>query len=451
MANVITNIFKVPDLRKKVFFTCFILVVYRIGAHIPIPGINVEALQAFFEQASKGAAGGLLNFFDLFAGGALKRFTVFALGIMPYISASIIIQLLTVVVPTLERLSKEGPEGRKKINKFTKYLTMVLCGFQSFAIALWLKSIQEIPGKGRIVDSESGIGFFIVAIITITTGTMILMWLGEIITERGIGNGISLIIFSGIVVRLPNAIAETSSRIVSREDPITGVILIVMFLVIIAAAILLTLGRRNIPIQYGKRQVGGRAVQSNAQVLPMPLNAGSVIPIIFAVAIMQFPSQIANMISRGDASSFVTKLSTWLAPGQYPYMLTYVFLIIFFCYFYAGIVFNPDEVAENLKKYQGFVPGIRPGKSTAEYLAKVLNRITLFGALFLSFIALAPDIMLRMFPNDIPQSMAYMFGGTSLLIVVGVALDTLKQIESQLLMRHYDGFFKHGKMKSSRR
>lgn len=446
MANVITNIFKVPDLRKKVLFTFFVLVIYRIGAHIPIPGINVEALQTFFEESTKGAAGGIFNFLDLFAGGALKRFTVFALGIMPYISASIIFQLLTVVIPQFEAMSKEGPEGRKKINKYTKYLTVVLCSFQSFGIAYWLKSIKSIPGKGSIVPNAD-IGFFIVAIITITTGTMILMWLGEIITEKGIGNGISLIIFSGIVVRLPAAIYETSNKIITKDEPIMAVVLIIAFLGVIAASILLTLGRRNIPIQYGKRQIGSRSTQANAQNLPIPINTSNVIPIIFAMAIMSFPNQIQNMISGGNAGSTMARISRWLSPGQYPYMAMTFLLIMFFCFFYATIVFNPDEVSNNLKKYQGFIPGIRPGSSTAEYLMKVLNRITLSGSMFLALIAITPDIVMRLWKDVIPQSMAYMFGGTSLLIVVGVALDTLKQVESQLLMRHYDGFFKHGKMK----
>ncbi len=442
--NVITNIFKVVELRKKILFTLLILVIYRIGAHIPIPGINIDALESFFSQASKGAGGGLLDFFDLFAGGAFKRFTVFALGIMPYISASIIFQLLTVVVPQVEKIAKEGPEGRKKISKYTKYLTVFLCIFQSSGIAAWLKSIPFVQGKGYIIDPNASITFYIIAVITITTGTLVLMWLGEIITERGIGNGISLIIFSGIVVGLPSATYDTIRRIVSKSEPIVGVILLIVFASVTAVSILLTLGRRNVPLQYGKRQ-STTNFQGGAQHLPVPINAGNVIPIIFGVAIMQFPTQISNMLGVETSSTFA-KILYWISPGQIPYMIIYAMLILFFSFFYAAIVFNPVEVSENLKKYQGFIPGIRPGSSTSEYLAALLNRVTLVGSLILAFIAIAPDIILKMWPEEVSPNMAYLFGGTSLLIVVGVALDTLKQIESQLMMRYYDGFFKKGKI-----
>lgn len=411
MANVIVNIFSSKDIRKKILFTFFILIIYRIGAHIPIPGINVEALETFFAETSKSAAGGFLNFFDLFAGGAFKRFTVFSLGIMPYISASIIFQLLTIVIPTFHAMSKEGPDGRKKIQKYTKYLTVVLCLVQSLAISGWLKSVQA-GAKGSIVSPDSGIGFYILSAISITTGTMILMWLGEQITEKGIGNGISLIIFAGIVVRLPNAIYATSGKIVSRSEPIIGIILMLIFLGVIAASILLTLGRRNIPIQYGKRQISGRSVSQSSQYLPIPINAGGVIPIIFAVAIMQFPNQITNLM-KFEHTATLAKIQFWLSPGQIPYILIYSLLILFFCYFYASIVFNPDDVSENLKKYQGFIPGLRPGSSTSEYLFHVLNRITLSGAIFLAFIAAAPDLILRMWPEEVAPEMAYMFGGTS--------------------------------------
>lgn len=449
MFTVIGNIFRIPELRKKILFTLFILVVYRIGAHIPIPGINIDALQAFFEQASKGATGGLLNFFDLFAGGALKRFTIFALGIMPYISSSIILQLLTIVIPSLEKLSKEGPEGRKKIQKYTKYLTVVLCLLQSFGIVMWMRSIQEIPRKGSVVPADAGIGFFIIAIMTITTGTMILLWLGEMITEFGIGNGVSLIIFAGIVVRLPAVTVDTLKRIIGRSDPIIGVILVIVFLGVVAASILLTLGRRNIPVQYGKRMVGQKLVQGSSQSIPLPINAGNVIPIIFASSILLFPAQITNMLQLQKYPA-LARLEYWLSPGQIPYMVVYSGLIIFFCFFYAAIQYNPKEIAENLKKYQGFIPGIRPGNTTSEYIMYVLNRITLSGSLFLAFIAIVPDIVLQMWPEEVSTEMAFMFGGTSLLIIVGVALDTLKQIESQLLMRHYDGFFKKVRLKGRR-
>ncbi|MGL4368927.1 MAG: preprotein translocase subunit SecY [Spirochaetota bacterium] len=316
--------------------------------------------------------------------------------------------------------------------------------------ASFMKSIQEIPGKGKIVPDDIGIGFYVLAVVTITTGTMVLMWLGEMITERGIGNGISLIIFAGIVVRLPGAIYKTGERIISKGEPIMGIVLLAMFLFIVAAAILLTLGRRNIPIQYGKRQVGGRTVQSAAQTLPIPINAGNVIPIIFASSIIMFPTQIVNMLTV-DKSSFFAKMEFWLAPGRTPYIIIYVLLVIFFCFFYATIVFNPHDVSENLKRYQGFIPGLRPGQNTEDYLLRVLNRITLFGSLFLAFIAVTPDIAMNLWPEEISSDIAYnLFGGTSLLIIVGVALDTLKQIESQLLMRHYDGFFKDVRLKSRR-
>lgn len=445
--NVISNIFKIPDLRKKIFFTMFILVIYRIGAHIPIPGINIDALEAFFEQTTQSAAGGLLSYFDMFAGGAFKRVTLFALGVMPYISASIILQILTVVVPTLERMQKEGGEGRKKIQKYTKYLTVVLCVIQAFSIVAWLKSVPEIAGKGRIVPDDS-IAFYFLAVTAITTGTMVLMWLGEQITERGIGNGISLIIFAGIVVRLPQSIVQTGHRMWIKGEPVMIIVLIATFLFVVAASILLTLGRRNIPIQYGKRQVGGRAVQGVAQNLPLPINPGGVIPIIFASSILMFPTQIMNML-QAQSNPIVAKVEYFLTPGRLSYVLVYVLMVMFFCFFYASIVFNPHDVAENLKRNQGFIPGLRPGQNTQDFLLKTLNRVTLFGALFLAFIAIFPDLSMMLWPEDVTADIAHnLLGGTSLLILVGVALDTLKQIESQLLMRHYDGFFKGMKIRS---
>lgn len=448
MSNVVVNIFKIPELRKKVLFTLFILVIYRVGAHIPIPGINGEALMEYFQRAAQGAAGGrgFVDFFDLFAGGALKRFTIFALGIMPYISASIIMQLLTVVIPALERISKEGPEGSKKINQYTRYGTVLLCAAQAYGLTIWMKSMP------RVVPSDAGFGFTITAVFTITTGTMVLMWLGDMITERGIGNGISLIIFGGIVVRVPAAIAQTATSI---EEPILFIILIFIFILVVAASILLTLGTRKIPVQYGKRIVGRRMVQMTSQSIPLRVNAAGVIPIIFASSVILFPSQIGSIISNifsggeGGGYQFFIYLQTWLQPGHVVYMVLYGLLIVFFCYFYTAIQFNPVDIAENLKKYGGFIPGIRPGKNTSDHIMRILNRITLPGSIFLALIAIVPDVIIRMWPNVSPE-LAYLFGGTSLLIIVGVALDTLKQIESQLLMRHYDGFFKKGRMKSRR-
>jgi preprotein translocase subunit SecY len=424
-----------------------ILVVYRIGAHIPIPGINVDALKSYFEQAAKTGTSGLLDFFDLFAGGALRRFTIFALGIMPYISSSIIMQLLTVVIPALERLSKEGPEGYKKINQYTRYGTVLLCSIQAIGLTFWMKSM--VSPKGAVVPVDSGIGFIILTVVAITTGTLILMWLGEMITERGIGNGISLIIFAGIVVRAPSAVMQTADRIVERGNPILGIILIAIFGGIIAASILLTLGIRRIPVQYGKRVVGRRMVQMKSQSIPLRVNAAGVIPIIFASSVVLFPTQIANMLGVTKYAIF-TKIQYWLAPGHPFHMLFYGVLIIFFCYFYTAIQFNPVDIAENLKKYGGFIPGIRPGQKTSDYIMKILNRVTLSGSIFLAFIAIFPDFIMSLWPEDVPAEMAYLFGGTSLLIMVGVALDTLRQIESQLLMRHYSGFIKKGRIKSRR-
>lgn len=447
MANAVVNIFKVPELRKRIFFTLIILIIYRIGAHIPIPGINVEALKAYFEQAAKSSAGGLLNFADLFVGGALKRFTIFALGIMPYISASIILQLLTVVIPSLERLSKEGPEGHKKITQYTRYGTVFLCAAQSFGLTFWMKSM--VSTKGSVVAKDAGLGFVIVTVVAITTGTMVLMWLGEIITERGIGNGISLIIFAGIVVRVPAAMLETLTRIVDRGNPILGIVLLCIFILVIGASIMLTLGVRKIPVQYGKRVVGRRMVQMKSQAIPLRVNAAGVIPIIFASSVVLFPAQLGNIFGVNKYAIF-TKIQYWLAPGQPFHMLFYGLLIVFFCYFYTAIQFNPVDIADNLKKYGGFIPGIRPGQKTSDFIMRILNRVTLSGSIFLAIIAIVPDFIMSLWPEDVPPEMAYLFGGTSLLIIVGVALDTLRQIESQLLMRHYDGFIKKVRIRSRR-
>ncbi len=447
MANVVVNIFKVPELRKRILFTLIILVIYRIGTHIPIPGINIDALKAYFDQAAKSGGGGFLNFFDLFAGGALKRFTIFALGIMPYISASIIMQLLNVVIPALERLSKEGPEGHKKINQYTRYGTVLLCALQSLGLTFWMKSM--VSPKGAVVPKDAGVMFVIIAVVAITTGTLILMWLGELITEKGIGNGISLIIFAGIVVRVPSAFMDTVNRIVERGNPILLIILIVLFCSVVAASILLTLGTRKIPVQYGKRVVGRRMVQMKSQSIPLRVNAAGVIPIIFASSVVLLPSQIGSMLGVTKYAIF-NRIQYWLSPGQISYMFFYGLLIVFFCYFYVAIQFNPVDIADNLKKYGGFIPGIRPGQKTSDFIMKLLNRVTLSGSIFLAIIAIIPDFVLRIWPEDVSPTMAYLFGGTSLLIIVGVALDTLRQIESQLLMRHYDGFIKKGRIKSRR-
>jgi preprotein translocase subunit SecY len=445
MSNVVVNIFKIPDLRRRVLFTLSILILYRIGAHIPVPGINVEALKVYFDEAQST---GVLDFFDLFAGGALKRFTLFALGIMPYISASIIIDLFKVVFPPLERLSKEGAEGHKKIAQYTRYGTVFLCVIQSLPIIFWMKSMKTRGGLS-VVPDDAGIAFVIVSMIAITTGTMVLVWLGEMITERGIGNGVSLIIMAGIVVRSPQAVVATMKKIGDTGEPIVGIILIGLFLLGIGASILLTLGTRRIPVQYGKKMAGRSMMQKSSQYIPLRVNAAGVIPIIFASALILFPSQMVGLMG-GSTNMILNKVQFWLSPGQIPYMVIYCGLIIFFCYFYTSIRFNPVEIADNLKKYGGFVPGIRPGQNTSDYIMYILNRITLSASNFLALIAIVPDFIIRIWPEQVEPSMAYLFGGTSLLIIVGVALDTLKQIESQLLMRHYDGFLKNSRIKGRR-
>ena len=442
MSNVIVNIFKISDLRKRIIFTLAVLVVYRIGAHIPIPGINVDALKQYFMQAQTS---GLLDFFDLFSGGAFKRFTIFALGIMPYISASIILDLLKVVFPALERLAKEGHEGQKKISQYTRYLAVFLCAAQAFGLTIWMKSAMRTASGGSVVPEDSGFGFVIIAVVAITTGTMVLVWMGDIITEKGIGNGISLIIMAGIVVRAPQAITATMKKIGDSGEPIIGIILIGLFFIVVAASILLTLGQRRIPVQYGKKQTAQGAMQRSAQYIPLRVNAAGVIPIIFAAAIITFPTQIFHFV--GSSNSIMNKIQFWLSPGQIPYIFIYSGLIIFFCFFYTAIRFNPVEIADNLKKYGGFIPGIRPGVSTSDYIMNILNKINLSGSIFLALIAIVPDLILRIWPEQVAVEMAHLFGGTSLLIIVGVALDTLQQIESQLLMRHYDGFLKGARVK----
>lgn len=442
--NTILSIFRIPELRKKILITAGFLIIYRVGAHIPIPGINVESLKAYFDVMTQQSGRGLLDLVDLFSGGALKRFTVFALGIMPYISSSIIMQLLTVVIPHFERLSKEGNEGRKKINQYTRYGTVVITAIQGFAMTSWMKSVQAPQGYAPIVDPTAGLSFIVTAIIILTTGTMILVWMGEQITEYGIGNGISLLIFAGIVVRVPAGIVQTVDRIQTHGDPILGLILLFLFFAVIALSILLTLGVRKIPVQYGKMMSGRKMVQMRNQHIPLKVNATGVMPIIFATSLILFPVQMAQIFQEYE---FFDKMQYYLSPGKVPYIITYALMVVFFAYFYTAIQFNPRDLADTIKKNGGFIPGIRPGKNTADYLEWLLNRITLSGGIFLAGIAIVPDIIIRVWPEQVPTTMAYLFGGTSLLIIVGVALDTLKQIESQMMMRHYEGFMKKGKIK----
>ncbi len=426
------NAAKIAELRKRIFFTLIMLAVYRVGVAIPTPGIDGQALAVFFEQASSTVFG-LVN---LFSGGALERFSIFALGIMPYISSSIIIQLLTVVVPTLERLSKEGEVGRRKITEYTRYGTVGLALLQGFFISVGLEQIRTPSGGSVIFDP--GWNFRIMTVITLTSGTAFIMWLGEQITERGIGNGISLIIFAGIVASIPSAITSTIEFVREGEIGVMVVALILILMVaVVAAVIIMERGHRRIPVQYAKRVVGRRMYGGQTSHLPLKLNTAGVIPPIFASSILVFPTTIAEF----SESSWAKNIADLLAPGAWLYNLSYVALIIFFCYFYTAVVFNPTDVADNMKKNGGFIPGIRPGQRTAEYLDRILSRLTLSGALYISAVCILPTLLIGFF--NVP----FFFGGTALLIVVGVALDTAAQIETQVLMRNYEGFMKRGRIR----
>ncbi len=423
------NIFKIPELKRRIIFTLFMLAVYRVGVHVPTPGIDAVALASFFARAK----GTLLGLFDMFSGGALERLSVFALGIMPYISASIILQLLTVVIPHLERLSKEGEQGRKKITQYTRYGTVLLSIIQGFAISVGLESMTS-PGGAPIVISP-GWGFRLMTVLTLTSGTAFIMWLGEQITERGIGNGISLIIFAGIVARIPTATGN-SFRLLSTGEMSAFVLLIIliMMLVVIGVIIFAEQGQRRIPVQYAKRVVGRKMYGGQSTHLPLKINTSGVIPPIFASSIIMFPATLASFMS----FEWMQKVAAAMTPGNFFYETLYVGFIFFFCYFYTAVTFNPADVADNMKKYGGFIPGIRPGKRTADYIDKVLTRITLGGACYVSAICVLPSVLVQQF--NVP----FYFGGTALLIVVGVAIDTISQIESHLLTRHYDGFLKKG-------
>ncbi len=428
--NIVLNIFRIPELRKRVFFTLAMLVIFRIGTYIPIPGINAVALERLFTQTGAG----LLGFLDLFAGGALRRFTLFALGIMPYISTSIILQLLTVVVPVLERLSKEGEVGRKKIQQITRFGTVVIASIQAYALTVFMRSQPDV-----IVNP--GVGFSVTAIVAITSGTLFLMWIGEQITERGIGNGISILIFIGIVARIPVAFKQVYDQMkIGELNPIVLIASSGIFVAIVAFVILEQQGQRRIPIQHAKKVVGRKVYSAQATYLPLKINPSGVIPIIFASSVLLFPAQIAKTL--GARAPLLDQLAVLLSPGNVLYLTLYALLIIFFTYFYTQIQLNPIDIADNLKKVGGYIPGIRPGANTSTYLQRVLNRIVLPGSIFLASIALIPTIIQRWL--NLPPEMAFLMGGTSLLIMVGVDLDTMKQIESHLLMRHYDGFMKKG-------
>lgn len=430
------NIGKIPELKRRILVTLALLAVYRVGVHIPTPGIDGNVLAGIFERAK----GTLLGFFDMFAGGGLERLSVFALGIMPYISASIILQLLTVVVPTLERLSKEGEAGRRKITQYTRYGTVIISLIQGFGIAIGLEQMRGVGGE--LVVYDPGWGFRLMTMLTLTGGTSFIMWLGEQITEKGIGNGISLIIFAGIVARMPNAIAGTMSLVNSGEmNWFVIILLTLMMFLVIAFIIFMETSQRRIPVQYAKRVVGRRVYGGQATHLPLKVNTAGVIPPIFASSILMFPATIASFISH----PYMKKFSELLTPGSFLHEVLYIGFIVFFCFFYTAIVFNPDNVADNMKKYGGYIPGLRPGKKTSEYIEKVLSRITLVGAVYISFVCVLPTLLVKQF--HVP----FYFGGTALLIVVGVALDTIQQIESHLILRHYDGLVrKSARMKGRR-
>jgi preprotein translocase subunit SecY len=426
------NVFKIPELKRRIIITAVLLIAYRVGAHVPTPGIDGDALARVFDQAQNT----LLGMVDLFSGGNLRRLSIFALGIMPYISASIILQLLTVVVPALERLAKEGEAGRKKITQYTRYGTIVLSVVQSIGIAVGLESMRP---DGIPIVPYPGWGFRLLTMITLTAGTALIMWIGEQISEKGIGNGISLIIFAGIAVRLPSAIVASYTLIVNREMSLfTFLIIVAAMVAVTAAVVLMQEGQRKIPVQYAKRVVGRRVYGGQSTHIPLRINTAGVIPVIFASSLILFPATITRFVPHPWMQAFADALS----PGQVTYTLLYMGLIVFFTYFYTAIVFNPIDLSDNMKKYGGFIPGVRPGKKTAEYIDRTLTRITLPGALFLALISVLPDMLIRWF--NVP----FYFGGTSLLIVVGVALDTVRQMESHLLMRNYEGFLKKSKSRS---
>jgi len=435
------NIFKIPELKRRILMSFLFLAVYRIGVHIPTPGINGDALASFFAAAR----GTLFSLIDMFSGGALERLSVFALGIMPYISASIIFSLLTVVIPYLERLQKEGEIGRKKIVQYTRYGTVILSIIQGFGIAVGLENMRGAAGE--MIVLIPGWSFRLMTVITLTAGTAFIMWLGEQITERGIGNGISLIIFAGIVARMPNAIAGTYELFrVGQMNIITILFLMILMVLVVAVIIFVETGQRRLSVQYAKRIVGRKVYGGQSTHLPLKLNTSGVIPPIFASSILMFPLTIANFLPKPllEEHPWIQSVVNSLGPGALLYNLLYVGFIIFFCYFYTAIVFNPNDVAENMKKFGGYIPGIRPGQKTAEYIDKVLTRITLGGAIYVSAVCVLPTILYRKF--NVP----FYFGGTALLIVVGVALDTVQQVEAHMLSRHYEGLMRKGRLKGRR-
>ena len=434
------NAFKIPELKSRIIFTLVMLAVYRLGAHVPTPGIDGQALSEMLGSSG----GGLLSFYDMFTGGAFSRATIMALGIMPYISASIIMQLLTAVVPYLEQLQREGEEGRKKITAWTRYGTIALCIVQSIAIAHW---VQSFNAQGQQIVLTSGPFFYFLCVLSFTTGTAFLMWIGEQISEYGVGNGISLLIFTSIISDLPSATAKLLTMVRHEQMTVIGVgFLVVLLLIVVAGVILLTVGQRRVPVQYPRQTRGRHMTTGGRNYLPLRVNQAGVIPIIFASSLLMLPSMVGSTLNVPMVKDFI---DTYLDPGAFLYNAAYAGLIIFFCFFYTAITFNPIEMADNLKKYGGVIMGVRPGKATADYLNKVMTRITLVGALALAAVALLPTLVFyQMGIYDF--QIAQFFGGTSLLILVGVALDTVRQIETHLTMRNYDGFMKGRRLRSRR-
>ena len=461
MVDSLRNIFQVGELRNRVLFTLGMLAVYRIGNHVVVPGVNTDALAVLADQARNT----MFGLYDMFSGQNLSKMTIFALGIMPYISASIILQLLTVVWPYLEKLSKEGELGRRKITQYTRYGTILLAVVQAASIAIFLERQTDVAG-GLPLVYYGGWGFRLMTILTLTTGTALVMWIGEQITERGIGNGMSLIIFAGIVVGLPRAVIMTFEQLSTGQMSLIRLILLVALMVgVIAAIIFVERGQRRVTVQYAKRLVGRRMYGGTSTHIPLKVNTGGVIPVIFASSLLALPATVAGLFPTGGWGETIVQQLTY---GMPLYNLLYVSGIIFFAYFYTAIIFNPDDVAENMRKYGGFVPGIRPGKRTAEYIDTILTRITLVGAIYLALVAILPEFLITGFKvapipfigetldANLPEwftqglNVSFFFGGTSLLIIVGVAMDTVQQVESQLIMRHYDGFMRKTRIRGRR-
>lgn len=435
MLEALKNIFRIPELKNRVLFSLGMLAVYRIGCHIPTPGIDRVALAHFFKQAQ----GTLLGLFDMFSGGALERLSVFALGIMPYISSSIIFQLLTVIVPAIEKLSKEGESGRKKIIQYTRYGTILLSVVQGLGIAIGLESMRGPAGE--LVVPAPGWTFRLLTVLTLTAGTAFIMWLGEQMSEKGIGNGISLIIFAGIVVGIPNAILNTLKLLNASQLSLFVIIFVlVLMFVVIGCIVFVERGQRRLPIHYAKRVVGLKTFNSQSSHLPLKVNMAGVIPPIFASSIIMFPATVANFID----IPWVQQAAKNLSPGHWMYNLFFVAFIIFFCYFYTAVTFNPVDVAENIKKHGGYIPGIRPGRETSDFMDSVLTRLTFAGAIYISVVCVLPTVLIDKF------NLPFYFGGTALLIAVGVGMDTVAQIESHLITRNYEGFLKGVRIRGRR-